>query len=409
MKILFVSIAFPPKADPECIQTGRYYKAIKNKTEFDIQVLTSKSPTLFMDIDDSLKRYLSSQDNIIEIPIYETKESNFLIRKLIPGGTEWPDSKFTFHMQWKNAVRKIRKPDIIYSRSFPLSSTIMAYRIAMHHDVPWVLHLSDPWSISPIHSRSRINQKLQDKWEKKCFDRANTICFTSEATVAAYSQLYPDLKHKFEVIPNVPYDYINPINHQCGPKLKIAYTGGFAGLRSPEFFLKALEKLVFDQPEIEDKMEVICAGNMDRVSSAMFTATKLKCVKHLGAVSLYKSIELQQNSDVLLSIDNPIAEAEQAMFIPSKIYDYLNSKRRILALTTKNSSTSKFLQNFKADVVQYNNVEEIQHRLKEYLLKLNMNDDLYFQQENGLPIEVQLSYNVEKLSKLLNNAISGNG
>jgi len=117
---------------------------------------------------------------------------------------------------------------------------------------------------------------------------------------------------------------------------------------------------------------------------------------------------LQQNSDVLLSIDNPIAEAEQAMFIPSKIYDYIKSKRRVLALTTKNSSTSKFLQNFKADVVHYNNVEDIQHRLKEYLLKLNMKDDLYFQQEHGLPSEIELSYNVEKLSKLLNNAISVN-
>lgn len=409
MKILFVSIAFPPKADPECIQTGRYYQALKKRPELDLQVLTSKSPTLFMDTDDSLKKYLTGQDDIIEIPIYETKQSNFLIRKLVPGGTDWPDSKFTFHMQWRIAIRKISKPDIIYSRSFPLSSTIMAYRIAMYHNVPWILHLSDPWSISPIHARSKANQKFQDKWEKICFERANTICFTSEATVAAYSKLYPKLKHKFEIIPNVPYDYINPIKHQCGTKLRIVYTGGFAGLRSPEFFLRALEQLVIDQPENEDKIEVICAGNMDRVSAAMFTNTKLKCVTHLGAVSLDKSIDLQQNSDLLLSVDNPIADADQAMFIPSKIYDYINSKRRILALTTRNSSTSKFLQDYKADVVHYNNVEEIQNKLKEYLEKLTLKDDLYFQQEKGLPREIELSYNVEKLSKLMNNAISANG
>lgn len=406
MNILFVSIAFPPKADPECIQTGRYYKALKDNTEFDIQVLTSKSPTLFMDIDDSLRKYLSNQDSIIEIPVYESKESNYLIRKLLPGGTDWPDSKFTFHMQWKKAIRKINKPDIIYSRSFPLSSTIMAYRIAKYHGVPWVLHLSDPWSISPIHSRSKINQKVQGKWEKECFERAHKICFTSEATVAAYTQLYPALKNKFEIIPNVPYEHTNPINHKCGSKLTIVYTGGLAGLRSPKYFLLALEKLAFDQPEIEDKIEVIFAGNIDRATSAMLNGTKLKCVSHIGAVSLDKSIELQQKSDVLLSIDNPIATAEQAMFIPSKIYDYINSKRRILALTTKNSSTSKFLQNFKADVVNYDDVEEMQNKLKNYLTKMNEKNDLYFQQENGLPLELELTYNVEKLSKLFHSAIS---
>lgn len=402
-KLLFVSIAFPPKSDPECIQTGRYYQALKKTKLFDIEVLTSSLPTLFMDEDKSLKSLLTGDDNIVHIKLHEWKILNWLLRKVLPNGIEWPDSKFSFHMKWKRAVRKITPPDIIYSRSFPISSTIMANNLAKHFNVPWVLHMSDPWSISPIHNRTPKNQSYQEQMEKECFYRANAICFTSLATIEAYQKIYPSLQHKFHLVPNVPYENTSPKDLNWGSKLKIVYTGGLAGKRSPTFFLKAIEKLIKNKPETANRFEVFLAGNMDRENAKQFTDSALFNVKHLSNLSLKDSIDLQQSAHVLLSIDNPMPKGANGMFLPSKIMDYIVSNRRVLALTTEQSATSRFLEGFNADVIELEDVSTIQKTVELYIEKYSSKDTSYFTQNKELPKKNTIAFNVNKLSMLFEN------
>ncbi len=403
--LLFISIAFPPKSDPECIQSARYFKALKLTNAFNIQALTSSSPTLFMDEDKSLDKYIEPADNIQKIKIIEWKITNWVLRKFMPHGIDWPDSKFSFHMQWKQAINKVTKPDIIYSRSFPLSSTLMAYKLVNHFNTPWVLHLSDPWSISPIHSRTEKNQKFQEEWEKKSFEKATYICLTSKATINAYKKKYPSLSKKFQLIPNVPYEQQKnePINWKG--KLKISYTGGLAGLRSPEKFLKALEQSIKTHPEIENSIEVVFAGNIDKDVKNIFSTSKLTCIKHLGNISLNQSIKLQQSSHILLSIDNPITKGEQAMFIPSKLYDYINSNRKVLALTTNNSASDDFLTDFNADILTFEHISNLQSILLNYIIKLKEKDEVFFTQPNKLPAKLEVANNAINLSSLLNKSL----
>ena len=51
MNIVFCSIAFPPKNDPESLQAGKYYKGLSRFEDLSIQILTSSNPTLFMPYD----------------------------------------------------------------------------------------------------------------------------------------------------------------------------------------------------------------------------------------------------------------------------------------------------------------------------------------------------------------------
>ena len=70
--LLFVSIAFPPKLDPECIQTSKYLKYLANlKNSFNIDVVTSAIPTLFMPFDPYLKPLENGYRQKIEIKIDE--------------------------------------------------------------------------------------------------------------------------------------------------------------------------------------------------------------------------------------------------------------------------------------------------------------------------------------------------
>src|SRR5690348_15468138 len=138
MNILFISIAFPPKNNPECLQAGKYFKYLSRIEGNNIEVLTSAIPTLFMPYDHSLERNIPAGTRSVQIKIPENKYLNFLIRKINPALLQLPDSKFLFHYQWKKAIKKLHGlPDVIYSRSFPLSSTIMALKLVKYYRVPW--------------------------------------------------------------------------------------------------------------------------------------------------------------------------------------------------------------------------------------------------------------------------------
>ena len=150
-KVLFCSIAFPPKSDPECLQVAKYFKYLSQATGYDFDVVTSKDNTLFMSVDEGLRSYDVGFVNKVKLPIYENKYLNFLIRKINHNRLLKPDSKFSFIKGFKKVIKNLSKPDIIYSRSYPMSSAFLAEKLKDYYEVPWVMHLSDPWVGSPFH------------------------------------------------------------------------------------------------------------------------------------------------------------------------------------------------------------------------------------------------------------------
>ena len=81
--LLVVSIALPPKSDPESIQTGKYLKYLLEKaTDYKISVVTSSTPTLYMPVDDSLSIYENEYEQIIKVKLFEARFFNILINKI---------------------------------------------------------------------------------------------------------------------------------------------------------------------------------------------------------------------------------------------------------------------------------------------------------------------------------------
>ena len=201
--VLFVSIAFPPKSDSEGLQVAKYLKYLSKDQDLCIDVITSRDKTLFMSIDENLRKYSSGCRQIIKIPFFENKYLNFIQRKINLSKLNYPDSKHRFHKNWEKAINQIsNKPDVIYSRSFPLSSAIMALNIQRELQVPWVLHLSDPWTMNPIHKLGDAKE-WNENMERKCFQNATVISFTSKATVDNYSIKYPEYSSKMIISSNV--------------------------------------------------------------------------------------------------------------------------------------------------------------------------------------------------------------
>ncbi len=401
-RILFVSIAFPPKGDPECIQAGRYFQCLSDNCSISLDVVTSLSPTLFMAVDKTLEKYANVKGQLIELPIYESKYINFLIRKIFPVFLSRPDNKMSFHWQWRKVVRRLaKKPDVVYSRSYPLSSAIMAKKLATYYNVPWVLHLSDPWTLNVLHNHTSRELSYHSRMERKCFELASIISLTSQETLLLYKKRYPALTKKMLVFPNV-YDNdlvssrTKPENSR-NEKFRIVYTGGLANTRSAKPLLEALHRLHAENPFLSNQIEMIFAGDMSRENRKVFETCKLPSVRHLGLVSAMHASTLQKSANLLIVIDSQINDIEKAVFFPSKLMDYAILRIPILAITDKDSVTSNFVTDHGGKCFTHNEVVGMTNWLKSLLLgeiKIEMKE---------LSREFSSQYQAERLIGIFNS------
>lgn len=410
--VLFVSIAFPPKSDAECLQTAKYFHYLQQDKDFKIEVVTSAIPTLYMTYDEKLEEYAQGYTNQVNVTLKENRWINLFRNRLKLDETVFPDVKQSFHQQSKHALKKLKqKPDIIYSRSYPLSSTIMAYKLQQHYQVPWIMHLSDPWADSPLHFWSGDYNKKQKEWELKCMEAADYVCLTSVATIDFYCDKYPHLKNKFLFFPNV-YE-LKPAGEEFAhlnqffstDKLNIVFTGAMAGDRSPHFFLEPLRQLITEQPQLSEKFFVIFAGEADSGNRSVFEKYSMSSVHFLGKIPFTEAQYLQQRSNMLLLIDNPIENSGQAMYFPSKLLDYMVTQKRIMAITTKGSTTDLVMQDLKGDVIGHREVTKIKNAIHKAICKFCEGDDVYFF-SSSIPEKYEAKYNAGRLAQLIKDVVN---
>lgn len=367
INVLLVSIAFPPKNDPESLQTLKYYRHLQ-KEDLNIDVVTSSNPTLWMNYDVEMAIELKEPRQLVEIRITEPRLLSIAIGKYFRF-LQRPDSRMGFYLQWRKVVKTLRtKPDIIYSRSFPLSSTLMALKLKRKFGVPWILHLSDPWAESPLFRFTGLMKKYHDKIEGKCFREADVISFTSTETINLYTAKYPELAGKFEFFPNVfdqgdlPDENQTTLPHE---KFRIVYTGSLTGTRHIRYIKDAIELLQQQFPSELENMEFIIAGHMDRSIHAM-TSRGIPSLNYLGSLSFNAAKKLQNSADVLLVIDFLFEKDSEAVYLPSKLLDYILAKKTIIGITNINSATYNLVEDKYGRCFAHNDAAGIAKQIHQY-------------------------------------------
>ena len=408
MKVLLVSIAFPPKRDPESLQVAKYCKFLQQLGEMDLEVITSANPTLHIDTDESLLPYTKDIKIVSSIKIFENRYLNYLIRKISPDLLKYPDSKFSFWRQAKKIFGTVGKPEILYSRSYPVSSTLFALQLKKRWNLPWVLHLSDPWAIGSSSSLSPATQ-LKGKvrtWnkakEEECFQLADLICLTSQKTIDLYKKAYPQFAHKFRYTPNVyDDDLIIDKPYTRGKQLSFVYTGGFGEARKPDALLKAISRF-WDKysSEVGDQVQFSFTGEMTRANRQTFNNyLNVPVIKHLGILPYNEVVELQRNADILINIDSDIADPSQAVFLPSKLLDYMVAQRRIMAITNSYSTTFDVVQDKLGDCFGFDQVNELVNYFYHVWTQFKNRNDAYFIVK-GLTGEFSARENAVRLTKM---------
>ena len=339
MNILLISVAAPPKiTGAECLQVGKFIKYISANNR--LSLVTTVSPhNHWQKKDESLNSLLEDVDHVIALHTVSTlgKYTGFLPRKIFKSQFEKPDVEFLFHHQAPFVHHRLKsEPDIIYSRSAPFSSAVMALKMKERLKKPWVMHMSDPWAERTFDEPNSFIISM----EEKCLRSADRISFTTPETEQFYKRKYPDLADKFFVCPNV-FDGSEVVPEKSSfssDKVRLLYSGELYGRRTVSPIVKSLKQI---EPEKQKLLDVTLIGNMDERNRDMLREAKLNCLKHGGVVAPDESYRRQRDADILLSIDHEAESELDKVYLPSKIQDYLAARRFILAITSKGSAVHR--------------------------------------------------------------------
>ncbi len=243
---------------------------------------------------------------------------------------------------------KRRSPDALVTFAQPWVDHLVGLRVkARYPALPWVAHFSDPW-VDNLYDQDEDSRLLRmwRRQEHAIIRDADVVVFVTERTADLVMAKYlAEWRKKVHIVPH-GYDLdlqqgqSNAQSANDKERLQFVYTGNLYGKRHPMPLLSGLSKIRRDRPQFV-LPNVRFVGN----SSSEFVARAHELgladlVEFLPSVGYLDALNAAAEADVLLSFD---ADAENSVFFPSKIVDYLMFGKPILAVTPPNSATADVL------------------------------------------------------------------
>ena len=233
----------------------------------------------------------------------------------------------------------IEKHNIKYIWStFPVMTThLIARKLSINNELPWIADFRDPMQChyNPLYRRYNIINRYL---ERKIVESASHICMTTNESADLYRTIYPkENKNKFSVIEN-GFSETHIENYHEPEKFTLLYSGAlYSNGRDVSGIYNALNKLKINKIINSSNFSLVFRGsikpkNTDTIISNL-DITDL--VQFLPAIPFEEAVmEMQQCSANLL------IQGETFCYqIPGKFYDYVNSKKPILAICPPKSAT----------------------------------------------------------------------
>ena len=380
MRILFISYYLPPLLYPQSIQIGRFLYYLKQYEDLEIVVITA---------DDESNEDKNLYPDIFEdLEVFKVKNSfniyiNYVKNRFLPFIYQRPDSfKSWMDRAYKEITKKYKNFDAILTFSYPLSTNLLGMKLKEFYKSKWIAHNSDPWADNPHLHIPNYLKNYHQALEKKVFNKADKLLFTSLETSEFYKNKYPNLdinfiNHSFD---KTLYPKLSTLNSQSSV-LIFRYIGSFYGSRTPKPLFEAM-KLMNEKELSQFEVELIGGG---KKAEFLLKEYNFQNVKVLPPVSYLKSLELMKNSDCLLVIDAP--SEDKSIFFPSKLADYIGSEVPIFGISPK-GTTNRILKELNYPCFELDEIENIKKRL------LNM---IQFQYKNKNIDNYDIKINIDKL------------
>ena len=342
LKILAVSLAYPPLAYPRSIQVARLLKFLDASTVLVCaeEASARKDLTIEPDAEAKLGACLRVP---VEIPAASRLIDRIAFRfnkALWKRRTLAPDN----YGSWKTAVlnevdRYTRangyKPDVLVTFAQPFTDHLIGLELKTRFGWPWLAHFSDPWVDNPFNQYDEQTRALNLSLERQVVESADILAFTSKETIDLVLTKYRDeLRHKARILPQ---SFDPALFRQAGSKprslkITIRYIGNFYGRRTAAPLIAALLSISDNDPNALNDIcfELVGIGDPAAIREAGGDALPPNLLNVYPSVGYRESLHLMSEADGLLVIDAP---ADFSVFLPSKLIDYIGAARPVLGIT----------------------------------------------------------------------------
>jgi glycosyltransferase involved in cell wall biosynthesis len=298
-------------------------------------------------------------------------------------------------------IKLIKKNKIshIYTSFRPLADHIIAYNLRLFFpELKWIADFRD-LPVDRFRSNTFI-PSLQKAFLKKLISGAHQIITVSNGLNINLKKIRPDSK----LIRNGIFNIYNVSKSKANDRFTISYTGSlYPDFRKPTIFLKVLSNLLKNNIISDSEIVVQYAGKDNEIWNRWIDEFELRSVsKDLGELSLFDSIKMQTDSDLLLLIT--WSDNQNKGILTGKLFEYLASGNTVFALINgdKDEEMEEILKNYEDGKVFYN--EDLLTLETEILNRFNSwknNEPLLINVDSNIVYEFSWQKATDELKKLI--------
>ncbi|NOX87873.1 MAG: glycosyltransferase family 4 protein [Calditrichaeota bacterium] len=322
---------------------------------------------------------------------------------------EFPDK----HIGWLphaivEGVRliRVRNIDIIFTTAPPHSVFIIALILKKLTHKKLVLDFRDPWAISRWDRGNPVRYALERVLENLVVRSADLIFFVTEKMRDEYVNLYKKQNpEKFKVFYNGfdPEDFVVKGDRQDKKKKnekakRFVHLGTLYKRRNPQPLLIAVKELHEQGLISPDTLQIEFIGSV--VKEVKFIFRKIEelgirdYVRFTSHLSFDRSIAIMLQADVLLLI-----QPETDLQIPAKLFEYIYTKKPILAIAEENSATHQVIKQGKMGL--FTPSKDVA-AIKDAILKL-LNNSVRFDPDTDYINQFNYKYYIKQFENYLDD------
>lgn len=236
--------------------------------------------------------------------------------------------------------------------SGPHSRNLFAgYWLARILRKPLVLDIRDPWTYGSLWTPKTPNvDHTERKWARRILRRADRIVFTSPFTMEEMQRRFPDVpKARMCTITNgFSETAIEPLRDAPADVCLFRYVGSLNDRRRPDVLLEGLQLARQSNADIAKDVRFEFIGGMAGHESKIASCGLDDVVRNVGRVSHRDSLRMIHGADVNVLLQT-ITEGQDV--VSGKAFEYLASRKAILAVVSENGGDAWLVRETGAGVV----------------------------------------------------------
>lgn len=236
--------------------------------------------------------------------------------------------------------------DVVVTTGPPHSMHLIGLELKKKCEVKWVADFRDPWSDWDLLDKLGVKgwaRKLHQRQELAVLTQADLVLTASQGIKKSLSEKYPSCH--IEVITNGfdTDDFKAVITDEPPTKFRITHLGLLNELRNPQVLWDCLEEICQEVPGFQADLELVLSGMVSQsVLDSIGRSSQLSgSLTHLDYISHQEVLAYYQQSAVLLLLLNQSDDAQ--LIIPGKLFEYLMTKKTILAIGKEKSEVNDIL------------------------------------------------------------------